>query len=166
MKLGQHLVIFFWRGLAEISLLDEFFRRADDELASDVMEFVGRVLHNTTGDLSDGSRIRLQQFWERRLVAGAKDPEAHNAELRAFGMTFASAKLDPGWALASLERAVALAGAPKLGQWVVERLVDLVASLPAVATRILAAMLEHPENEWDAPRLARRSPSDRRARLS
>ena len=80
-KLGQHLVIFFWRGLAEISLLDEFFRRADDELASDVMEFVGRVLHNTTGDLSDGSRIRLQQFWERRLVAGAKDPEAHKAEL-------------------------------------------------------------------------------------
>jgi hypothetical protein len=148
-KLGQHLIIFFWRGLADISLLDEFFRRSDDELASDVMEFVGRVLHNTIGDLSDGSRIRLQQFWERRLVAGAKDPEAHKAELRAFGMTFASGKLDPDWALENLERVVALAGAPKFGHWVVERLVGLVASQPAVATRILAAMLEYPENEWD-----------------
>ena len=49
----------------------------------------------------------------------------------------------------NLERTVALARAPKLGHWVVERLVDLVASLPAVATRIFAAMLEHPENEWD-----------------
>jgi hypothetical protein len=64
-------------------------------------------------------------------------------------MAFASAKLDPEWELANLERAVALAGAPKLGHWVVERLVDLVAWLPAVAARILAAMLEHPEKEWD-----------------
>jgi hypothetical protein len=148
-KLGQHLVTFFWRGLADISLLDEFFDRADDELASDVMEFVGRVLHNTTGDLSDGIRVRIQELWERRLAAGAEDPKAHQAELRAFGMTFASAKLDPEWTLGNLERAVALAGAPKLGQWVVERLVDLVLSRPAVATRILAGMLEHPENEWD-----------------
>jgi hypothetical protein len=148
-KLGEHLVTFFGRGLVDISLLDEFYGRADDELASEVMEFVGRVLHNTTGDLSDGIRVRIQEFWERRLAVGAEDSEAHKAELRTFGMTFASAKLDPEWALANLERAVALAGAPKLGDWVVERLVDLVASRPAVATRILAAMLEHPENEWD-----------------
>lgn len=39
-----------------------------------LMEFVGRVLHNTTGELSDGSRTRLQQFWEHRVIAGAKDP--------------------------------------------------------------------------------------------
>jgi hypothetical protein len=91
----------------------------------------------------------LQQFWERRLVAGAKDPQAHKAELRTFGMTFASGKLNPEWALANLERSIALAGAPKLSHWVVEGLVDLAASLPAVATRILAAMLERPGNEWD-----------------
>jgi hypothetical protein len=148
-KLGQHLIIFFWRGLADISLLDEFFSRADDELASDVMEFVGRVLHNTTGDLSHEIRLRIQSLWERRLAVAAKNPEPHKAELRAFGMTFASAKLDPEWGLANLERAVVFAGGPKLGHWVVERLVDLVASLPAVATRILAAMLEHPKNEWE-----------------
>jgi hypothetical protein len=148
-KLGQHLVIFFGRGLVDISLLDEFFGRADDELASDVIESVGRVLHNTTGDLSDEIRVRIQELWERRLAAGAEDPEAHQAELRAFGMTFASAKLDRARTLGNLERAVALAGAPKLGHWVVERFDDLVPSRPAVATRILAAMLEHPENEWD-----------------
>jgi hypothetical protein len=64
-------------------------------------------------------------------------------------MTFASGKLNPEWALANLERSIALARAPKLSHWVVEGLVDLAASLPAVATRILAAMLEHPGNEWD-----------------
>jgi phenylpyruvate tautomerase PptA (4-oxalocrotonate tautomerase family) len=144
-KLGQHLVIFFGRGLVDISLLDEFFGRADDELASDVIESVGRVLHNTTGDLSDEIRVRIQELWERRLAAGAEDPEAHQAELRAFGMTFASAKLDRARTLGNLERAVALAGAPKLGHWIVERFDDLVPSRPAVATRILAAMLEHPE---------------------
>jgi hypothetical protein len=58
-------------------------------------------------------------------------------------MTFASGKLDPEWALANLERSIALAGAPKLSPWVVEGLVDLAASLPSVATRILA-QCQHP----------------------
>lgn len=58
-------------------------------------------------------------------------------------MTFASGKLNPEWALANLERSIALAGAPKLSHWVVEGLVDLAASLPSVATRILAAC-QHP----------------------
>ena len=112
------------------------------------MEFVGRVLHNTTGELSDGTALDCSSSGEHRVVAGAKDPQAHKAELRTFGMTFASGKLDPEWALANLERSMALAGAPKLSHWVVEGLVDLAASLPSVATRILAAM-PAPRDEWD-----------------
>jgi hypothetical protein len=148
-KLGEHLVTFFWRGVTDLALLDEFFARADDELAGDVMEFIGRSLRNTTGEVPDDIRVRIQELWERRLSVAGGDPEAHMAELQAFGTTFAAAKLDQEWALANLERAVGLSGAPTLGHWVVERLIDLAQSRPAVVTSILAAMLEHPQNEWD-----------------
>ena len=99
--------------------------------------------------MSEDTRIRLQQLWERRLAVGAEDPDAHKAELRAFGVTFASGKLDPDWAIENLERAVLLAGAPKLSQWVVEKLAEIATSLPTLATRILASILERPENEWE-----------------
>jgi hypothetical protein len=57
--------------------------------------------------------------------------------------------LELHWALANLQRTVILAGAPQLGGGVTERLAELVASLPAVTTEILAAMLERPANEWE-----------------
>jgi hypothetical protein len=148
-KLGEHLVTFFWRGLAEVELMDEFFIRASDDLAANVMEFVGRSLHNTTGDVPESVERRIEELWDRRLAVAETDPDTHEAEVRTFGMAFASAKLDSEWALANLERAVGLAGAPKLGQWVVERLVDLAESRPGPVTKLLADMLDRPENEWD-----------------
>lgn len=148
-KLGEHLVTLFWRGAVDERLLDEFFERAGDELAGEVMEFVGRALHNTEGEVSEGVRTRIQELWDRRLVVAEADPDAHRIETRAFGMSFASGKLDREWALNRLERAVGVAGAPRLGHRVAERLVDTVASDPAAATRILATMLMHPENRWD-----------------
>ncbi len=148
-KLAEHLVTFFWRGVADLALLDEFFDRADDELASDVMEFVGRALHNTEGEVADSIRERIQELWDRRLAVAEADGDAHKLEARAFGMSFASAKLDHEWALPRLERAVSIAGAPHLGHWVAERLVEVAASEPAAVTRIFVSMLAHPENEWD-----------------
>jgi hypothetical protein len=82
-KLGEHLLTFFWRGPADASLLDKFFARADDQLSCEVMEFLGRALTNTSGDLSDGIRIRIQELWERRITLAADDPQAHKAELQA-----------------------------------------------------------------------------------
>jgi hypothetical protein len=148
-KLGEHLVAFYWRGVADEAFVDQFFQWADDELASDVMEFVGRALYNTGGDLSDGIRERIQRLWDRRLAVITNEPEPHQLEARAFGMSFVSGKLDEEWALRALERSIDLAGAPRLGDLVVERLVDVVTSEPAAVTRILAAMLRHPEDEWD-----------------
>lgn len=148
-KLGEHLIAFYWRGVADDQVLERFFGQADDEVASDVMEFVGRALRNTEGEISEGVGKHVRELWDRRLAVATADPVAHRLELRAFGMSFASGKLDRTWALEALERAVALAGAPRLGHLVVEKLAEVAASDPAVATRILAKMLAHPENEWD-----------------
>lgn len=106
-------------------------------------------MRNTAGDVSESIRNRIQELWNRRLAVGAEAPGEHKAELRTFGVTFASGKLDPAWAVSNLEIAVELAGAPRLGRWVVERLAAIAETAPAVASRILAAMLAHPEREWD-----------------
>jgi hypothetical protein len=148
-KLGQHLVTFYWRGIEDGSLIDAYFARADDELASEAMEFIGRSLHNTTGDVPGDIAARIEALWDRRLAAAQADPTAHLGEVRTFGMSFASGKLGLEWSLTRLEQAVQMAGAPKLGHWVVERLVDLVESSPSRVANLLADMLEHPENEWD-----------------
>lgn len=148
-KLGEHLLTFYWRGVADDQVLEEFLGRADDELASDVMEFIGRALRNTEGEISESVGQHIQELWDRRLAVAATDPEAHRLETRAFGMSFASGKLDHAWALEALERAVAISGAPRLGHLVVEKLAQVAVSDPKVAARVLASMLERPENEWD-----------------
>jgi hypothetical protein len=147
-KLGEHLVTLYWRGVAEDTDLDEYFRRADDELASDLMEFVGRALRNTTGELEEAVCRRIQELWDRRLDVGELDPAAHRKEIRSFGLSFSSAKLDQQWALTELERSVALAGVPFPGHIVVEHLRMVALTDPGRAVKIIAEMLKDAENEW------------------
>jgi hypothetical protein len=148
-KLGEHLVTLYWREVADEAIVDDFFNRADDDLASEVMQLVGRALGNAVGDVPERIRNRIQELWDRRLAVATEDADRHKLEARAFGASFASSKLDESWALETLERAVELAGAPRPGLMVVQRLVDVAATEPAAATGILATMLTHPENEWD-----------------
>lgn len=148
-KLGEHLVTFYWRGVIGRDLLEEFFARADDELAAAVLAFVGRALRNTPDDLSAPILKRMEELFEWRLRVGESSPEEHARELRTFGIWFSSEKLEEGWALEKLQKAVDLAGAPTLGHLVVERLVDIAHRNAVAAVKLLAAMLARPENDWD-----------------
>jgi len=148
-KLGQHLVTFYWRDLLDRELVEEYFARADDRLAADLIRFVGRAMQNTAGEVPDAILRRMQDLWEWRFSACREDPDAHELELRAFGTWFASGKFDAAWALDALERAVDLVGAPTGGHLVVKRLVDVSEHEPLAAVRIFARMIERPEREWD-----------------
>lgn len=148
-KLGQHLVTFYWRRAIDREVVERFFARADDELAADVLRFVGNALRNTAGELSASISERMRDLWEWRFSEAAAQPESHAIELRAFGTWFASGKLDETWALEFLERAVELVGAPTLGHLVAERLAQVSERDPAAAVRIFAKMVERPEHEWD-----------------
>lgn len=148
-KLGEHLVTFYWRGLDDDGLLAEWFSRADDARAATLMQFVGRTLRNTPVEPAEPLAERMRALADERLDVGAQQPEAHLAELRAFGTWFTAEKLGDEWAIELLERAVALAGAPTLGHLVAERLVAVAQVRPQRAVRVLAEMIRRPEHDWD-----------------
>ena len=148
-KLGEHLVTFYWRGCQQPALLERWFERADDELAARVMDFLGRSLNNTEGDIDPEVLQRIRQLWDLRLEAIAREPEAHKSEADAFAYTFASAKLDDDWSLASLEITLRPGGPRWSGHAVIRRLAEIAGTKPAEATRNALRMLEGAANDWD-----------------
>lgn len=148
-KLGEHLVTFHWRGCLQPGLLERWFERADDELAAEVMDFLGRSLNDTEEDIDPPVLQRIQQLWDSRLAAIAQQPEVHQSEADAFAYTFASAKFDDDWSLASLEITLR-PGSPRWsGHPVIERLAEIADTKPADATRCTLRMLTGAANDWD-----------------
>ncbi len=148
-ELGEHLVTFHWRGKLPRQLLERWFEVANDELAAHSMDFVGRALRNTEGEIPSEVLRRIRVLWDWRLDAIGDRPEQHPLEARAFAPTFVSSKLDDDWSLAALETTLA-AGSPEwLGHDSIERLTEIATSRPAEATRLTHRMLENAANEWD-----------------
>ena len=148
-KLGEHLVTFYGRGCLQPALLKPWFERADDELAARVMDFLGRSLNNTEGDIDPEVLQRIRQLWDSRLGAIAGEPDAHKSEADAFAYTFASAKLDDDWSLAGLDITLR-PGSPRWsGRPVIRRLSEIAATKPAEATRYTLRMLKGAAKDWD-----------------
>ncbi len=148
-KLGEHLVAFHWRGQLPRPFLERWFEVAGDALAAYSMEFVGRALRNTEGEVPPEVLQRIRDLWDWRLDAIGDSPEQHPLEASAFAPTFVSAKLDDDWSLATLETTLATGSPEWLGHDVIERLTEMAPSKPATATRLARQMLESATNEWD-----------------
>jgi hypothetical protein len=148
-KLGEHLITFYWRDVIDLSVLNEYFERSDDELAAAAAGFVGRALGATNVDLPDARRSRLQALWELRFSVGEAAPAAHREELRAFGSWFISGKLDEAWALSMLDRVSRLVGSPSQSNLVAKKLAEISEHDPVQGVRILAQMIEGAGREWD-----------------
>ena len=148
-KLGEHLVTFHWRGQLPRPLLERWFEVADDELAAHSMEFVGRALRDTEGEVAAVVLQRIRDLWDWRLDAIRDCPEQHALEASAFAATFVSSKLDDDWSLAALETTLAAKSHEWIGHDTIERLTEIATSKPATATRLAHRMLENAVNEWD-----------------
>ena len=149
-ELGNHLVIFYCRGVANYEIVDDYFQMAGDELAGAVMGSIGADLENIDGDLDQTISKRIHDLWNERRATVQHDIEAYAEEIRAFGRAFTSGKFDDDWALDFLEWAVGSVGIIYDGTLVVQRLVGMASGRPLNTTRILATMLEHPGDDWDA----------------
>lgn len=149
-ELGNHLVIFYCRKVADYELIDDYFKMAGDELAGTVMGFIGADLKDIDGELDQTVSKRIQDLWNERRATVQHSVEDHTEEIRAFGKAFTSGKFDDGWALDFLEWAVRSVGRPGDGKTIVERLGELAPRFPVEATRVLTVMLERPGDDWEA----------------
>ncbi len=148
-NLGEHLVVFHWRGKLPRQMLERWFEAAGDDLAAHSMEFVGRALRNTEGKVPPEVLQRIRDLWDWRLDVIGTSPEQHPLEARAFAPTFVSAKFDDDWSLATLETTLAAGSPDWLGHDAIERLTEIATSKPAAATRLARRVLENAANEWD-----------------
>ena len=148
-KLGEHLVTFYWRGILPLPVLERWFQRADDELAGDVMETLGRALGNTEEDIEPRILRRIRELWDSRLAVITSEVESHNDEAHAFALIFASAKFDDQWSLAGLDATLRPGGGSWFGRYVIGRLAEIATTEPAQATRLTLKMLEDAANDWD-----------------
>jgi len=149
-KLGEHLVVLYWRGVAPRSLLDRFFQQADDDLAGSVMEYVGRALLNSEDEVTHAVGQRIQKLWDQRLETISDSAGEHGREARAFALTFAAAKFDEEWELRSFTRAFQLGGgASRFGDFAIERVAQIANNEPVAATRLTLELLRGSDNDWD-----------------
>jgi hypothetical protein len=151
--LASHLLPFYWRGLipldSEDSLIRHFFERASDDARSDAIDFAGRALHETEGEVPEAVLARFKQLWEwRDAELEHSGPSVELKESEGFGWWFISQKMDDAWSLDYLVRALRRHKKIEPDHLVMERLAELA---PAHVTEVLEAtrlMLEGDVNGW------------------
>ena len=153
-KLGEHLVTFYWRGVAPRPLIERYFARADDKLAGSTMEFLGKTLEDSEDSIPEEILQRIQELWDLRLLAletacEGEVAESPQREAESFGLTFVSGKLSEDWSFSSLERSLRIGGGGWYGMRVVERLASLASTRPVDATRLTLELLRNTANVWD-----------------
>lgn len=150
-NLGTHLITFYWRRKASLDdpgdPLARFYARADERLRRHVIEFVGRSLGRTEGEVEEEIRALLVQFWNRRVEAAQR--AGAYGELVPFGWWFASSKLDEGWALGQLVGVLRVAKRIEPDFLVLERFVELAPRRPHEVVECLRHMVEGSREVWE-----------------
>lgn len=152
--LAEHIITYYWQGKLplddEDNLLGRLFTKASASVRGRAIEFAGRTLWNSPGEVLDRILDRLQQLWEQRLQR-ARDPNLLNemrAELSAFGWWIASAKFDQRWMLQQLEEVLRLVGEIDADHLAAERLREAAAIEPLRAMTCMRLMVEGDKKGW------------------
>lgn len=152
--LAEHVMTFYWRGKLSLhepqGLLSRFYEIAPDSLRAHAIEFVGRSLLNTEGEIPAAILDRLRALWDSRLTFArdTKSGRSSISELAAFGWWFASAKFDDPWATKQLVSAIGIAKKIDPDHMVVARLVAVSYAMPRQAIECLKLIVEVDKDEW------------------
>ena len=150
-RLAEHMMLFYGRAKIEIDdpLLQEFWKTASDEMREHALGFMGRSL-KSDGDFDAPLLERLKILWESRLAAAkAADKQAdYEKEVSAFGWWFASARFDDKWSADQYLESLEIGRKTQSDYFVIERLSELVNTLPLESVRILNKMLLADEPGW------------------
>lgn len=149
-QLAEHLLTLYWRGRIKLEdrLLRRFYEKASAEVRGYALEFVGRSLGNTQGEVVRDALDRLRRLWEQRLDAAVKasDVSELDAELASFAWWFRSEKFDDRWATTQLIRSLELSQRTRRESFLVmERLTELASSMPLQAVECARLLVDADE---------------------
>jgi len=151
-RLAEHLMVFYWRGKLRLDepggLLQRFYELALDKLRGRAVEFVGRSLRETPGEVPQEIVERLTRLWEYRMARARAAPADSVEELANFGWWFASGKLDDAWAIEHLDEVMRLARKAEPDHLIAERLAALAPERPIEAVRCLDGLVEADREGW------------------
>jgi hypothetical protein len=141
-RLIEHLMLFYGRGKLELSdkLLVEFWQKADDNLRGHALDFIGRNLK----DMSEPEVLaRYKKLWESRVTAfeTSKDGFVFEKEAAAFGAWFSSGQFEEKWLSDQYIIALKCGRKNRSEHMVIDRLVELVKTLPMETMQILGELL-------------------------
>lgn len=153
-RLAEHLMVEYWWGHIDWEkpggLLEKFYANADPKLRGWALEFVGRSLHEESGEIPAEILERLKSLWLKRFglvrAAGKGSPESE--ESRSFGSWFISKKFENKWAIEQLREVLLIAGRVGSDHLVVERLAGLVKEMPSRSIECLSMIVEGDTDGW------------------
>jgi len=152
-RLAEHLMVFYWRGKLALDdrLLVRFWEKAPDAVRAHALEFVGRSLKQTKGDIPAEILDRLRRLWEQRLATAkkAQQPSDFEKEMAAFGWWFVSEKFDVDWAIAQLSESLRLARKSTLDHMVLEHLARTAPTHPRESVECLRMIAEADREGWN-----------------
>ena len=153
-RLGEHLVVFYWRGKLDLNhpenLLVRFWEKASPSVRGWVIQFVGRSLTNDKGTMPQVIIKRLEVLWERCIseAISASDKKSFLPELVAFGWWFASAKFRDKWAMEQLLGALRITQKTDMDHLVVERLAVISERMPMETVQCLEYLVKGDKKGW------------------
>lgn len=153
-RLGQHLMILYWRGELELddpnNLINRFFVNAPASARGKAFEFIGLSLNRNEDEVPEVILGRLRVLWEQRfndiVKAGMLEPS--EPELVAFGWWFISGKFGDDWAIIQLRRILELGVQLEPEHTIVERLANLAPTWPALAVECLNLVFDNDVDGW------------------
>ncbi len=153
-RLAEHLISQYWRGKLDADvpkgLLARFYAKADPKLRNWALEFIGRGLWKTAGNISPEILDRVKHLWATRLeavrAAGTASPES--GEVTSFGWWFVSGRFDAEWAIDQLLEALKIGSRIEPDHLVVERLAQLSGEMPIRTVECLRMIVEGDRDGW------------------
>jgi hypothetical protein len=147
--LAQHLITLYWWGEISIddtnSLLSRFFREAPEAARMHAIDYAGRAVWNTKGEVPKEILNRLQHLFDTRLEVATKSKsrKAHEKELSAFELWVYSRKFDESWTLHALEKMLILTRKrERYGGYILEPLIEFSKRHPLEVLKCVRLMVE------------------------
>lgn len=153
-RLSEHLMQMYWSGMIELDdpaeLLPAFYVNAPAGLKGRALEFVGRSLDASKGELDPEVKHRLMLMWDQRFAAHRNTGPTGDAvdELKYFGWWFASRKLDEVWVISRLVSTLSVVGTLAPEFMVLTALAELAEAHPRPAVDALTLIVESDRKGW------------------